>query len=75
MQNAIWTRYAANWRYKSARSRNGKRAAIAKRFSGDAAPVLLFRPPDQVLQGVCLSAARSAALVQDKHTPCDHYLK
>ena len=48
MQNAIWTRYAANWRYKSARSRNGKRAAIAKRFSGDAAPVLLFRPPDQV---------------------------
>ena len=57
------------------KSRNGERAAIAKRFSGDAAPVLLFRPPDQGLQGVCLSAARSAALVQDKHTPCDHYLK
>ena len=72
MQNAIWTKYAANWRYKSARSRNGKRAAIAKRFSGDAAPVLLFRPPDQVCRACACPRRAAPRLYQDKHTPCSH---
>ena len=49
------------------------RAAIAERFSGDAAPVLLrfFRISVGFgLRGVCLSAARSAALVsRQAHAP------
>ena len=80
-QSAIWTRYAANWRYDlaiqavfrmyeyglktesavtvCARQSPSRFAAMPRPFC----PAFSVFQSDQVGRGVCLSAARSAALV------------